>query len=219
MGDVVHVGLREANQRFATLIKAVLRGHEVVLTNRGRPFAKVTLMVSENGRENTLDRLAAAGLLRRATARAPRRPFKPRKLRTGSIVETLREERNAEYVAEACFDGRLRSRSDIVTSLHLTGLGHVMHVGLREANQRFSKIMKMVRRGQEVVLTERGKPIAKITRIAENDDLGLDAVIEQLAAAGKVIPAEKTGPMPRCKLFPATAESTTATLSKLRDER
>ena len=37
-----------------------------------------------------------------------------------------------------------------------------MRMGLREANQSFSKAMKAVKQGKEVVLTERGKPIAVI---------------------------------------------------------
>jgi prevent-host-death family protein len=37
-----------------------------------------------------------------------------------------------------------------------------MKLGLREANQHFSKAIKAVRGGKEVVLTERGRPIAVI---------------------------------------------------------
>jgi prevent-host-death family protein len=37
-----------------------------------------------------------------------------------------------------------------------------MRMGLREANQNFSKAIKAVKAGQTVVLTERGKPIAMI---------------------------------------------------------
>ena len=37
-----------------------------------------------------------------------------------------------------------------------------MRLGLREANQNFSKAIKAVREGKEVILTERGKPIAVI---------------------------------------------------------
>jgi prevent-host-death family protein len=40
-----------------------------------------------------------------------------------------------------------------------------MRLGLREANQRFSKAIKAVRAGKEVVLTERGRPIAVIKPI------------------------------------------------------
>lgn len=37
-----------------------------------------------------------------------------------------------------------------------------MRIGLREANQRFSKAIRAVKAGEEVVLTERGNPIAVI---------------------------------------------------------
>ena len=37
-----------------------------------------------------------------------------------------------------------------------------MRMGLREANQMFSKVIKAVRKGEEVILTERGNPIAVI---------------------------------------------------------
>lgn len=92
-----------------------------------------------------------------------------------------------------------------------------MQIGLREANQRFAKLIREVRNGKDVVITDRGKPVARITRIPEKNDL--DAVMERLIAAGKVIPARNRRPMPAFKPFPATAESTTVTLSKMRDER
>lgn len=38
----------------------------------------------------------------------------------------------------------------------------MIKVGLREANMHFSKYVKLVRQGQEVVVTERGAPIAVI---------------------------------------------------------
>ena len=92
----MQIGLREANQRFSKLIKAVRRGHEVVLTDRGKPVAKITPVETADSAESALDRMAAMGLLRRATSRGPLPPFKPRKLRGKSIMQTLREERDAE---------------------------------------------------------------------------------------------------------------------------
>ena len=38
----------------------------------------------------------------------------------------------------------------------------MLQVGLREANMHFSKYLKLVREGQEVVVTERGNPVAII---------------------------------------------------------
>jgi len=45
-----------------------------------------------------------------------------------------------------------------------------MRMGLREANQSFSKAMKAVKQGKEVVLTERGKPIAVIKPLETKED-------------------------------------------------
>jgi len=43
----------------------------------------------------------------------------------------------------------------------------MLHVGLREANMHFSKYLKLVREGQEVVVTERGTPVAVIKPLAK----------------------------------------------------
>lgn len=42
-----------------------------------------------------------------------------------------------------------------------------MKIGLREANQRFSEAIRIVKSGKEVVLTERGRPIAVIKPIQQ----------------------------------------------------
>jgi len=69
-----------------------------------------------------------------------------------------------------------------------------MRIGLREANQRFSKAIKAVKEGEEVVLTERGKPIAIIKPLAEKGEE--DRVIRRLRAAGLLRAAAKPKPMP-----------------------
>lgn len=45
-----------------------------------------------------------------------------------------------------------------------------MRIGLREANQNFSKAIKAVKAGQTVILTERGQPIATIQPYREAKD-------------------------------------------------
>jgi antitoxin (DNA-binding transcriptional repressor) of toxin-antitoxin stability system len=42
-------------------------------------------------------------------------------------------------------------------------------MGLREANQNFSKAIKAIKAGKAIVLTERGKPI--VDELSENDKL------------------------------------------------
>lgn len=69
-----------------------------------------------------------------------------------------------------------------------------MRIGLREANQRFSRAIRAVREGQEVVLTERGRPIAVIKPLAETGKE--DTVIRRLRAIGLLRAAAKPKPMP-----------------------
>ena len=68
-----------------------------------------------------------------------------------------------------------------------------MKMGLREANQNFSKAIKAVKAGKVVVLTERGTPIAKIEPISKvNTD---EQAMEQLIAEGIIIPSEHAEPI------------------------
>jgi len=45
-----------------------------------------------------------------------------------------------------------------------------MQIGLREANIHFSKYIKLVKKGREIILTERGVPIAAIRPVAQQSD-------------------------------------------------
>lgn len=69
-----------------------------------------------------------------------------------------------------------------------------MKLGLREANQQFSKAIKAVRAGREVVLTERGRPIAVIKPIKEADTQL--AALQQMADEGLITLPSRKGPMP-----------------------
>ena len=69
-----------------------------------------------------------------------------------------------------------------------------MRLGLREANQRFSQTIKAVRAGKEVILTDRGRPIAVITPI--KDEGGREAMLNTMAEQGLITVAARKGPMP-----------------------
>lgn len=69
-----------------------------------------------------------------------------------------------------------------------------LRIGLREANQRFSKAMKAVKAGKDVILTDRGKPIAIIKSLTRAP--GPEQVIRGLEAAGVLRAATRRGPMP-----------------------
>ena len=94
-----------------------------------------------------------------------------------------------------------------------------MRMGLREANQRFSKAIKAVKAGKEVVLTERGKPIAVIKPLELEETL--EARIRRLETEGLLRPALKRGPMPTPSWKPIRirGKSMSQTISEERDER
>ena len=68
-----------------------------------------------------------------------------------------------------------------------------MRIGLREANQRFSRAIKAVKAGEEVVLTERGNPIAVIKPWPARPR---DPVLQRLELAGILRAPARRAPMP-----------------------
>jgi antitoxin (DNA-binding transcriptional repressor) of toxin-antitoxin stability system len=66
-----------------------------------------------------------------------------------------------------------------------------MKMGLREANQNFSKAIRLLKSGKVIVLTDRGKPIATITPIVE-DAPGLDE-LQPLRDEGLLAGRRKNG--------------------------
>jgi len=57
-----------------------------------------------------------------------------------------------------------------------------MEVGVRELRNNLSQWIARAKRGQEVVITERGKPVARLTHVEESPAL------ERLIAKGIVAP-------------------------------
>ncbi len=94
-----------------------------------------------------------------------------------------------------------------------------MRMGLREANQRFSRAIKAVKAGKEVVLTERGTPIAVISPLRPKGNQ--EAMVQRLEAEGILRPALKRGPLPapRWKPVRIKGKPLSETISEARDER
>ncbi len=91
-----------------------------------------------------------------------------------------------------------------------------MQLGLREANQHSSKVIKAAKAGQEVVLTERGRPIAVIKPLPEMDPT--EAALQRLEAARLLRRVTKRGPMPRRKPIRIKGPPLSQTLREERDE-
>ena len=94
-----------------------------------------------------------------------------------------------------------------------------MRLGLREANQKFSKAIKAVRQGKEVILTDRGKPFAVIKRLEPAKDE--EAIIRRLEAEGVLRAGSKSGRPMRVWRSPIRIKGKpmSETISEERDER
>lgn len=92
-----------------------------------------------------------------------------------------------------------------------------MKLGLREANQHFSKAIKAVRAGKEVILTERGQPIAVIKPI--KDERESDVALKRMADEGLVTLPTRKGPLPRFEPVPISGRPLSQTIIDDRDDR
>jgi prevent-host-death family protein len=92
-----------------------------------------------------------------------------------------------------------------------------MKMGLREANQSFSKAIQIVKSGRRIVLTERGKPIAVISPLSESESE--EAAIERMRDEGILLAATDSRPMDAWKPVRTRGRSTTDLLREERDER
>jgi prevent-host-death family protein len=93
----MHMGLRDANQRFSKAIKAVKAGQDVVLTERGRPIAVIKALPATSAAQAAIERLVAEGRLRLSTSRRPmgRRRWRPIRIKGPALSRTLRADRDA----------------------------------------------------------------------------------------------------------------------------
>lgn len=91
-----------------------------------------------------------------------------------------------------------------------------MRMGLREANQHFSKAIRAVKAGKEVVLTERGRPIAVIK--PWNGGATREAMHRSLLAAGLISRLPEPGPLPRVRKIRIKGEPISKTIERMRDE-
>ena len=90
-----------------------------------------------------------------------------------------------------------------------------MRMGLREANQRFSAAVKVVRAGGEVILTERGRPLT-VLRSLSTTSSG-DQMIRHLESAGLLRAAVRRAPLPVWKPRPLRGVSVARALREERE--
>jgi prevent-host-death family protein len=61
---------------------------------------------------------------------------------------------------------------------------HMASVGVRELRQRASELLRRVAAGETIEITDRGRPVARLTPLAESRPL------ERLCASGDIEPAK-----------------------------
>jgi len=67
-----------------------------------------------------------------------------------------------------------------------------IRVGIREAKANLSKLLKEVRRGNEVIITARGVPVGRIIP-ARREDLPVEERIRELEERGVIEPPRPAG--------------------------
>jgi prevent-host-death family protein len=92
-----------------------------------------------------------------------------------------------------------------------------MKLGLREANQHFSKAINAVRAGKEVILTDRGQAIAVITPLKQEDTR--DATLKRMADEGLITLPSRKGPLPRFEPIRIKGKPLSQTIIEDRDDR
>ena len=85
------LGLREANQQFSKAIKAVRAGKDVLLTDRGRPFAVIKPLSHDKAEDSALQAMADEGLITRAARKGtvPAPSGRPVRVRGTTISQTV----------------------------------------------------------------------------------------------------------------------------------
>lgn len=69
-------------------------------------------------------------------------------------------------------------------------------IGIREAKAQLSKLLRQVRRGEEWIITERGRPIAKLSPAGPQLETD-DEWVARLEREGRLIPPAPGARMPR----------------------
>lgn len=74
-------------------------------------------------------------------------------------------------------------------------------VGSREFKNRQGHYLKRVRRGETLLITDRGKPVARVSPVHEREALSFEEKLTELERQGHVRPG-RGGPLPPFKPLP-----------------
>lgn len=77
-----------------------------------------------------------------------------------------------------------------------------VQIGVRELREGLSKVLRRVRAGETLEITDHGRPVARIVPLAP-----IAARLQDLVAAGTVIAPQGSGPIPEPLDLPSTMTS------------
>lgn len=89
-----------------------------------------------------------------------------------------------------------------------------MNVGIRELKAHLSEYVHRAQAGEEIIVTERGKPVVRVTAYTHDDDI--PEPIRRGIAEGWITPAKRRGPLLPVKPFITLPEG--VTVQSLLDE-
>ncbi|MDO8141560.1 MAG: type II toxin-antitoxin system prevent-host-death family antitoxin [Candidatus Brocadiales bacterium] len=87
--------------------------------------------------------------------------------------------------------------------------------GIKEIRDNFTQYLKRVKRGEEIVVTERGKPVALLKPIPEGE--GVQEKLESAAMKGLVRLPQREGNIPAHKKIKLTGKSLTEVILEGRE--
>ncbi len=86
-------------------------------------------------------------------------------------------------------------------------------IAVRELNQKTSQVLERVQRGETLIVTDHGEPVARLSPIGNTR-----SVLDRLIAQGKAIPPRSSAPFPAAVSFGDPAIDSTDIVRALRDE-
>lgn len=93
--EMISVGVREAKINLSKLLKRVMRGQEIIITERGKPVGKIVPMPQNHlSLAERIARMEEQGLLRQVRNGRTMRLPPPLPAREGVAHEFLQEDRN-----------------------------------------------------------------------------------------------------------------------------
>lgn len=93
----------------------------------------------------------------------------------------------------------------------MSSMSGMEQIPVRLLNQDTAGVLARVENGETVEITHRGKPIARIVPVTHGE-------LDDLVAAGRVIPATIRGPIPMPTIKAPPGSDAGQLLSQLRDE-